>query len=146
MVKLMPTQDILDSMPRYIIEKGVQALAKEQRKTFKLKRPTKKKKKFKAKRRKLTMSEQHAKYLKSNKWMHRKEAYKKTLIFLAGCAGCGTKESLNIHHRHYETVGKEEDIDLLPLCNECHDKVHGAPDRTTNRVKMRRNEILLGIN
>jgi 5-methylcytosine-specific restriction endonuclease McrA len=59
-------------------------------------------------------------YLKSEHWQEiRKEKLKE-----AGykCESCGAKESLDIHHRHYRTLGHERMSDLQALCRPCHRK------------------------
>lgn len=145
-VKLMPTIDVLASLPKYVMEVGYQELYKRKKALeAPKKRPSKRKKGKKFDKLVLSMSAKHSKYLRSKKWKKRRDKYRRTKMYLRGCAGCKVKENLNVHHRHYETVGKERDIDLLPLCNKCHDKVHGAPNRTTNKEKMALNEIRMGI-
>jgi 5-methylcytosine-specific restriction endonuclease McrA len=60
-------------------------------------------------------------YLKSEHWQEvRKEKLKQ-----AGykCERCGAKESLDIHHLHYRTLGHERMSDLQALCRSCHQKV-----------------------
>lgn len=42
-----------------------------------------------------------------------------------GCVLCGeSSESLNLHHRHYRTLGAETLTDLSVLCDNCHQKSH----------------------
>lgn len=36
------------------------------------------------------------------------------------CAACNRPEPLDVHHRTYERLGKEELTDCLPLCGRCH--------------------------
>lgn len=40
------------------------------------------------------------------------------------CEDCGKFATLEMHHRHYETVGNEKPEDLAALCRECHKARH----------------------
>ena len=40
------------------------------------------------------------------------------------CRLCNSPDCLQVHHRTYERVGKEEDTDLVTLCDECHELFH----------------------
>jgi len=40
------------------------------------------------------------------------------------CADCGGQQKLELHHRHYETVGNESPGDLVALCRDCHEARH----------------------
>lgn len=41
------------------------------------------------------------------------------------CQLCGCKDKvLNTHHNSYANVGKEEPVDLIVLCDDCHAKYH----------------------
>lgn len=63
-------------------------------------------------------------YLQSEYWTSRRDKYKKTKYWAAGCAVCqGTPEA--VHHRDYGSIGKEGDKDLLPLCRDHHTQMHG---------------------
>jgi hypothetical protein len=42
------------------------------------------------------------------------------------CERCGAIQiDLQVHHKNYERVGQELQTDLMVLCKECHEKVHG---------------------
>lgn len=43
------------------------------------------------------------------------------------CRSCG-KIATHVHHMTYERLGKENDYDLISLCNECHKEVHRRQD------------------
>jgi len=57
------------------------------------------------------------------------------------CSECKTPETnlsrpLNIHHKTYKNVGKEELTDLLLVCEGCHGKIHSKrAKRKTTRTK-----------
>jgi len=61
-------------------------------------------------------------YLKSDYWKKAKKRY-----FKAGmpkyCIGC-RNQIFQLHHRSYTRLGKELPRDLIPLCRDCHKKVH----------------------
>jgi hypothetical protein len=39
------------------------------------------------------------------------------------CVGCGSPR-YQLHHRSYTRLGREPLCDFLPLCGECHSRVH----------------------
>ena len=41
------------------------------------------------------------------------------------CDECGSKKTLHIHHKHYKSLFKEKEEDLVCLCKSCHEDVHG---------------------
>lgn len=45
------------------------------------------------------------------------------------CHTCGAGDGVQLHHRTYERVGREELDDLMPLCNPCHGMVHALERR-----------------
>jgi hypothetical protein len=66
-------------------------------------------------------------YLASPEWqaLHRR-------VFLrsgAMCEGCGQRPVQDVHHRTYEHCGSEFLFELIGLCRECHERLHGI-DRT----------------
>lgn len=44
------------------------------------------------------------------------------------CERCRCRVPLELHHRHYNTQGKEEPIDLKALCRDCHRGMHLDPE------------------
>lgn len=40
------------------------------------------------------------------------------------CQCCGATKNLEVHHRHYDTLGHERVEDLEVLCVACHDEAH----------------------
>lgn len=41
------------------------------------------------------------------------------------CTKCGDKAT-QLHHLNYNNLGDEElDIDVVALCKDCHDEIHG---------------------
>lgn len=62
-------------------------------------------------------------YLRTEHWAKkRKEALH---YFGYRCCNCGAEDTkLNVHHTHYESLWKEDMIDLRVLCSKCHKKAH----------------------
>jgi 5-methylcytosine-specific restriction endonuclease McrA len=67
--------------------------------------------------------EWYSEYLKSDEW----KAKAKKVHERDGnmCQGCLEKQSECVHHMTYRNVGNELLIELVALCNQCHDKTHG---------------------
>lgn len=42
------------------------------------------------------------------------------------CASCGRRARLEVHHRHYATLGREKRSDVVGLCTVCHLRRHGG--------------------
>lgn len=61
-------------------------------------------------------------YLKSKEWAE----IKLDLYQTRGkkCEVCGSNKRIEVHHKHYNNVFKEEPNDLLLLCHDCHSKEH----------------------
>ena len=62
-------------------------------------------------------------YLKTDKWKKkREEAFNH---YGNCCALCSSDKNINIHHRNYDNLGKENvKTDLIVLCQECHEIFH----------------------
>ncbi len=60
-------------------------------------------------------------YIKSQHW---KNFRLQTLRHRFQCEVCANRRFLQVHHRNYECVGKEEQSDVLVLCRRCHGKLH----------------------
>jgi len=41
------------------------------------------------------------------------------------CEACGVPWGLQVHHKTYQRLGKEDLDDLVCLCRVCHRKFHG---------------------
>lgn len=44
------------------------------------------------------------------------------------CIVCGSADTLQLHHRHYKTLGEESLDDVMVLCKKCHEIWHIAKD------------------
>ncbi len=63
-------------------------------------------------------------YLKSPEWRARRLA----VLERAGgvCEMCRTSQATQIHHRTYERLGREADVDLMAICSDCHRDLTGG--------------------
>jgi hypothetical protein len=43
------------------------------------------------------------------------------------CERCGRRRRLELHHRHYNSQGRERPEDLYALCRDCHHASHLDP-------------------
>jgi len=63
----------------------------------------------------------YARYIRSDDWAYRrKQRIKKDG---GRCKNCGSKFNLEVHHKNYNSFGKEDVSDLITLCKDCHVKV-----------------------
>ena len=62
-------------------------------------------------------------YIKSEEWKVKREKFKEYKKHT--CERCGSVNNLQVHHKHYETLGRESFKDLELLCGNCHMKEHG---------------------
>lgn len=65
------------------------------------------------------MTSFYSAYIKSKKW----DDFRKKAIVNAGrkCEMCGSKNKLlQVHHKHYRTIGAESFNDVEVLCLSCH--------------------------
>ena len=70
---------------------------------------------------KIKNSSDYKNYLKSKHWYKRRKLYwekHKRICF------CCKHYADNLHHRSYANLYKEKDNDFVPLCKNCHKKVH----------------------
>lgn len=65
------------------------------------------------------LSDHYREYLDSEAWRGTRMAALKR----AGhrCAVCGTNRGLEVHHKHYRSLGAEAWGDLAVLCRDCHE-------------------------
>lgn len=72
-------------------------------------------------------------YLRSPEWAVRRQWMLDEASYR--CQLCGESQSLQVHHRSYDNVGRERKSDLTVLCGDCHARFHDkvaspAPQRT----------------
>lgn len=80
-------------------------------------------------------SDAYVAYLDSPAW----RATRAAAIRRAGrrCSTCGATGPLEVHHRHYRTLGAEAWADLVVLCPACHQAADQRRRTTTNRRSRR---------
>lgn len=83
----------------------------------------------------LTKTLDYNEYLLSEEWQEKKQAVIEKYV---SCVLCDSTKSLNVHHRHYRTLGHEDiDKDLTLLCEKCHRKFHAKAIRRKQETKKR---------
>ncbi|MCR4340537.1 MAG: HNH endonuclease [Gemmatimonadaceae bacterium] len=85
------------------------------------------------------MSLNYDEYMKSRRWFDRRDAF--FAKYRARC-GCGSRFDLELHHKTYLRLGNERDEDLVPLCENCHKRVHSEAERLQVGGKMSKWEAL----
>ena len=67
----------------------------------------------------------------SRSWLDCRRHWRDVFVAVHGiepvCAVCGEPWTLrhgDLHHRTYDRLGHERFDDLIPLCRECHERVH----------------------
>ena len=74
--------------------------------------------------------EQYKLYLQTPHWRSFRERVLLRSV-VAGkykCESCGDlfrRVEMEIHHKHYKTIGRESPTDVAVLCGECHSRTHG---------------------
>lgn len=63
-------------------------------------------------------------YLRSDHWRELSAAKIEDVNFR--CERCRRKTGLEVHHKHYKTLGRERLTDIEALCRSCHEKHHAA--------------------
>jgi hypothetical protein len=61
-------------------------------------------------------------YLRSDHWQEFRKRYRESHL-PQSCLGCRSAR-YELHHHTYERLGKEILMDVMPLCRDCHEKVH----------------------
>jgi hypothetical protein len=77
---------------------------------------------------------QYYDYIRSDLWKEKKKQYYSSKLYKTlrqnnkgwVCYCCGVdNRPLDLHHRTYKRLGEENiAVDLVPVCRECHDKIH----------------------
>ena len=62
-------------------------------------------------------------YLQSLQWKSIRLDYMRRVGWL--CEHCRVRKSEIVHHLIYDRLGREQPEDLMALCRECHDRMHG---------------------
>jgi len=65
----------------------------------------------------------YSEYIQTYEWKLKREAVLARCNWL--CEGCRKQKATVVHHVTYSHVGNELLFQLVGLCRDCHDKVHG---------------------
>ena len=79
-------------------------------------------------------------YLKTEHWKILKTNYHLSVL-PQKCLVCGN-EKFELHHRSYVRLGKELLLDLIPLCRNCHYKIHEYLKKE-NKTKLAATHIII---
>lgn len=77
--------------------------------------------------------ESYRDYLKSDHWARKRDEYRRSGL-PQWCIGCNDKR-FQLHHRSYTRLGAERLTDLIPLCRDCHRKVHDPVNEGETRLQ-----------
>lgn len=82
-------------------------------------------------------------YIVSEEWYQKRPA----IFELKGdkCIICGKNHNIDIHHLNYDYLGHEEDnnfADVIPLCRDCHSKIHNFLDTNEDTLKTLKADLL----
>lgn len=73
-------------------------------------------------------------YYESDYWA----SLRKRMMAEATCWVCETSQSLHLHHRHYNSIYREDENSVVVLCSKCHILVHpfgSMADRKDDKIK-----------
>ena len=64
------------------------------------------------------MNKKYKQYLQGTHW----RAFRQIVLTFWGgrCAICNSAVNVEVHHRHYNSLGDERITDCIALCNFCH--------------------------
>lgn len=60
-------------------------------------------------------------YLLGNWWKSKRNLKLRSQNYR--CEICG-KKATQVHHKHYKTLGREKNADLVAICRQCHETHH----------------------
>jgi len=64
----------------------------------------------------------YSEYINSKEWKRRRRNYFRK--HRKQCEICESLVGIELHHRSYEHLGNEPDVDLQALCRGCHENTH----------------------
>lgn len=88
------------------------------------------------------LSPEYYRYMRSTAWMAKRRAYFASPRTPKRCQGCGARERLDLHHRTYVRFTHELLSDLVPVCRQCHQRIHQGFDSRKGDLP-KRTEIVL---
>lgn len=82
--------------------------------------------------------EQYHLYLQSDAWQKKKKDER--LALDGGICACGLTAT-HIHHKNYDNIGKELMVDLVSMCEDCHNYIHQKSPRAAFVLPAASNEF-----
>lgn len=77
------------------------------------------------------LKEYYREYLKTREWrFFRQQAFNH---YGKKCNRCESELRLEVHHKHYRNLGKEELKDVEILCHSCHQSLHKRKKLTNKK-------------
>jgi hypothetical protein len=74
-------------------------------------------------------------YLETDMWKRKSKALRE---YYGGCAVCNTPKNLTVHHKHYNTLGREGLADVTVMCWPHHVEYEKQRKEDKEREKRRR--------
>lgn len=88
-----------------------------------------------AKRREFKLPEHYGDYMGSQEWAEKRRNLLD--IYTNRCSVCTVTDHLHVHHRYYDSFGKENINDCVVLCTFCHAYVHPNSGLLTKWFKVK---------
>lgn len=82
-----------------------------------------------------TARSRYEEYINSDAWSERRAAFFEH--HPRRCRSCGTGKQIHLHHTTYQRLGREEDEDLVPLCEHHHRVVHRLHAARRSQLSLR---------
>jgi 5-methylcytosine-specific restriction endonuclease McrA len=73
-------------------------------------------------------------YLETDIWKKKSKALRE---YYGSCGACHTTQNLTVHHKHYETLGREGLADVTVMCWPCHIKYDEVRKEEARKLKAR---------
>ena len=86
------------------------------------------------------MNFEYEKYIHSNEWIEFKNKYYS--CHKKCCFVCKTNKNIHLHHKTYKNFKNEKYEDVIPLCENCHSKIH---EKLKNNSIKENNKILVEL-
>ena len=81
----------------------------------------------------------YAEYLNSEEWKQKRSKVRRRAR--GWCERCKVGARADVHHLTYERVGHEELTDLVAVCRECHEFLHGLRSKDPAAERYTKSEM-----
>jgi 5-methylcytosine-specific restriction endonuclease McrA len=75
----------------------------------------------------MAITQQYKNYLESTKWRAKRLRVLRRDNFV--CQKCKKQQATQVHHLTYKRIYNEPLTDLLSVCKDCHEKIHGVKSK-----------------